>query len=262
MIVLITNATSELGAKVAKKFADNNHQVIATGRSSEGLDRFAAELGLNVMPVVLEDATCRSSIREALGALPEDWKSIDILVNNATLSRGNEPAHKSLLADWEAMIDVNCKGLVAMTREVLPGMLARGTGTILNLSSAPENQPSRGSNVYGATVAFVHQYTLSLLESLVKTGVRATCIAPKLKGGSELPTVSRTDDEFRVSRQQEVAIVPTAADIADTTYWIATLPAHVDINHMELAHTGELFSSLTIKPNLSAATDDFPSQPS
>ncbi len=247
MIVLVTHATLELGANITRKFVQNGHQVIAAGRHSDELGALTKELGSNVMPIVLKDSTCRKSIRNVLAALPKNWQDADILINNATLSLGNRLAHQASLEDWEAMIDANCKGLVAMTCEVLPGMLARDTGTILNLSSAKEQEPDQGSNVYGATVAFVHQYTLSLIESLINTGVRASCIAPNHKGGSELLDVSRKDGHRSAHRQKEIAFIPTDADIVETIYWIATLPPHVNINYMELAQTGELFSPLISK---------------
>jgi len=249
MIVLLTGAATELGAKVARKFVQNGHRVIVIGRHNNNLEALTAELGQNILPIVLEDPTCRNSIRSALATLPKDWQDVDILINNAALSLGHRLAHQASLEEWEAMIDANCKGLVAMTREVLVGMLRRDTGIILNLSSAKEQEPSKGSNVYGATVAFVHQYTLSLIESLVKTGVRASCIAPNRRGGSELIDVYRKDGDHSVEGQNEIAFIPTDSDIVDTIYWIATLPAHVNINYMELAQTGELFSPLTIKLN-------------
>jgi 3-hydroxy acid dehydrogenase / malonic semialdehyde reductase len=251
MIVLITGAAIGIGADVTRKFIQNGHYVIAIGRHDDGLDALRKELSQNVIPLILDDPTCRSSIRNALATLSKDLENIDILINNATLSLGTQQlAHQASLEDWEAMINANCKGLVAMTREVLPRMLARRTGTILNLSSAKEQEPSQGSNVYGATVAFVHQYTLSLIETLVGTGVRATCIAPNNQGKSELLNVLLKDSDRHVSRQKEMDLIPTSADIVDTIYSIATLPPHVNINHMELAQTGELFSPLTIiKPN-------------
>lgn len=249
MIVLITGTATELGVNVTRKFAQNGHQVVVTGQHSDRLEALTAELGKNVLPIVLEDPTCRNAIRGALAALPKDWQDIDILINDATLSLGNRLAHEASLEDWEAMIDANCSSLVAMTREILPGMLRRHTGMILNLSSAKEQEPSQGSNIYGATVAFVHQYTLSLIESLTKSGVRASCIAPNRRGGSELMDVYGNNGDPSENGHKEIAFIPTDADIVEAIYWIATLPAHVNINYMELAQTGQLFSPLAIKPN-------------
>ncbi|MEN3294487.1 MAG: 3-hydroxy acid dehydrogenase / malonic semialdehyde reductase, partial [Burkholderiales bacterium] len=154
MIVLITGATSGFGAEMARKFATHGHKVIATGRRKERLDALAAEVGPSILPIEM-DVSSKASIEKALAALPAGWKEIDVLINNAGLALGINPAHKASLEEWETMIDTNCKGLVTVTRLVLPDMVARGRGTVINIGSVAGAYPYPGGNVYGATKAFV-----------------------------------------------------------------------------------------------------------
>jgi NADP-dependent 3-hydroxy acid dehydrogenase YdfG len=249
MIVLIGGAACGIGMEIMRRFVRDGHRVIAAGCAAGDLEGLPSAQRMCIMPVTLEDPTCGNSIKDALAALPVDWKDIDILVNNATLQRDNRLAQQASLDAWESMIATNCTALVAMTREVLPGMLARRRGTIVNVTSANERQAKRGSSVYGATVAFVHQYTLALMESLAGTGVRATCIAPDRKSGVELLNMHDRGSRLSAVNPDDDTFVPLIADIAESVCWIATLPAHININHMELAQTGELFSPRTIVPN-------------
>jgi 3-hydroxy acid dehydrogenase/malonic semialdehyde reductase len=245
MIVLITGATSGFGAEMARKFATHGHKVIATGRRKERLDALAAEVGPSVLPIEM-DVSSKASIEKALAALPAGWREIDVLVNNAGLALGINPAHKASLEEWETMIDTNCKGLVTMTRLVLPDMVARGRGTIINIGSVAGAYPYPGGNVYGATKAFVDQFTLNLRADLAGTGVRATNIAPGLCGGTEFSNV-RLKDDAAAAKVYEGTVPLTAKDIAESAYWIATLPAHVNINYIEMMPTCQGFSPFAIK---------------
>lgn len=247
MIVFITGATSGFGAAMAHKFAQHGHKVIATGRRKDRLDALAAELGQSVLPVVM-DVTSKASINAALAALPAGWQEIDVLVNNAGLALGIEPAQKASLEDWETMIETNCKGLVTMTHAVLPGMVARDRGTVINIGSTAGAYPYPGGNVYGATKAFVDQFTLNLRADLVGTGVRATNLSPGLCGGTEFSNV-RMKDDTAADKVYAGTVPLTAADIAETAYWIATLPPHVNINYLEMMPTCQGFSPFTIKRN-------------
>jgi 3-hydroxy acid dehydrogenase/malonic semialdehyde reductase len=248
MIVLITGATSGFGAEMARKFATHGHKVIATGRRKERLDALAAEVGPSVLPIEM-DVSSKASIEKALAALPAGWKEIDVLVNNAGLALGINPAHKASLEEWETMIDTNCKGLVTMTRLVLPDMVARGRGTIINIGSVAGAYPYPGGNVYGATKAFVDQFTLNLRADLAGTGVRATNIAPGLCGGTEFSNV-RLKDDAAAAKVYEGTVPLTAKDIAESAYWIATLPAHVNINYIEMMPTCQGFSPFAIKRDI------------
>ncbi len=230
---------------MARKFAQNGHKVIATGRRKERLDALAAELGASLLAIEM-DVSSKTSIQQALDALPADWRDVDVLINNAGLALGIEPAHKASLEEWDTMIDTNCKGLVTMTRTLLPSMVARGSGMIINLGSVAGAYPYPGGNVYGATKAFVDQFTLNLRADLVGTGVRATNIAPGLCGGTEFSNV-RLKDDAAAAKVYEGTVPLTADDIAETAYWIATLPAHVNINYIEMMPTCQGFSPFNIK---------------
>lgn len=248
MIVFITGATAGFGAAMARKFVQHGHKVIAAGRRKDRLDALAAELGPGLLPVVM-DVTNKTSIVDALAALPHDWQALDVLINNAGLALGIEPAHQASLEDWETMIETNCKGLVTMTRQVLPGMVARGRGLVINIGSVAGAYPYPGGNVYGATKAFVDQFTLNLRADLVGTGVRATNIAPGMCGGTEFSNVRFKGNDAAAAKVYEGTVPLTATDIADTAYWIATLPPHVNINVIEMMPTCQGFSPFTIKRN-------------
>ncbi len=247
MIVLITGATSGFGAEMARKFAQAGNKVIATGRRKDRLDGLAAELGSALLPVTM-DVSDKASINAAVASLPAGWQEIDVLVNNAGLALGIEPAYKASLDDWETMIATNCKGLVTVTHAILPGMVARGRGTVINIGSVAGSYPYPGGNVYGATKAFVEQFTLNLRADLVGTGVRATNIAPGLCGGTEFSNV-RLKDDAAAAKVYEGTVPLTAKDIAETAYWIATLPPHVNINYIEMMPTCQGFSPFNVKRN-------------
>jgi 3-hydroxy acid dehydrogenase/malonic semialdehyde reductase len=248
MIVFITGATSGFGAAMARKFVSNGHRVIATGRRTDRLDDLSVELAPSVLPIAM-DVTDKASINAALASLPAEWQAIDVLINNAGLALGTAPAQDASLDDWERMIATNCQGLVTMTRAVLPGMVARGTGTIINIGSTAGAYPYPGGNVYGATKAFVDQFTLNLRADLVGTGVRATNIAPGLSGGTEFSSVRFHGDDAAAAKVYEGTIPLSADDIAESAYWIATLPRHVNINYIEMMPTCQGFSPFTIKRN-------------
>ena len=249
MIVLITGASAGFGEEIARKFIQAGHKVIAAGRRSERLAALQQELGANVWPVTL-DVTDKQSIKEALDGLPENWKPIDVLINNAGLALGTEPAHLSSLEEWETMIDTNIKGLVTMTHAILPGMVARNSGLVINMGSVAGTTPYPGGNVYGATKAFVGQFTRNLRADLAGTGVRATTIAPGLCGGTEFSNVRYRGDDAAAARVYEGTNPLTASDIAETAYWTATLPAHVNINYIEMMPTCQGYGSLNIKRNV------------
>ncbi len=246
MIVFITGASAGFGAEMARTFVNHGHQVVISGRRKERLDALAAELGDLALPMVM-DVTDKTSIDEALSMLPQSWRQIDVLINNAGKALGTEPAHTTSLEDWETMIATNCTGLVTMTRALLPSMVERGSGLIINLGSVAGHFPYPGGNVYGATKAFVDQFTLNLRADLVGTGVRATNIAPGLCGGTEFSNVRMKGDDAAAAKVYEGTVPLTAKDIAETAYWIATLPAHININTIEMMPTCQGFSPFNIK---------------
>ncbi|MFZ6646713.1 SDR family NAD(P)-dependent oxidoreductase [Undibacterium sp. TJN25] len=246
MIILITGASSGFGEEMVRKFARHGHKVIAAARRIDRLSTLAAELGSAVLPVQM-DVTDKASVQSALQGLPAQWKQIDVLVNNAGLALGTEPAHQASLEDWETMIDTNIKGLVTVTRAVLPDMVQRNTGLVINLGSVAGSTPYPGGNVYGGTKAFVDQFTLNLRADLVGTGVRATNIAPGLCGGTEFSNVRYKGNDAAAAKVYEGTQPLTAADIAETAYWIATLPPHINVNIIEMMPTCQGYGPLNIK---------------
>lgn len=246
MIVFITGASAGFGSAMARTFVQHGHQVIISGRRADRLQALADELGDAALPVVF-DVSDKAALHAALAALPEPWRQIDVLINNAGLALGTTPAHESSLDDWETMIATNCTGLVTMTRAILPAMVARGAGLVINLGSVAGHYPYPGGNVYGATKAFVDQFTLNLRADLVGTGVRATTLAPGLCGGTEFSNVRFKGDDAAASKVYEGTVPLTADDIAATAYWIATLPPHININNIEMMPTCQGFSPFAIK---------------
>src|SRR3569623_536861 len=198
------------------------------------------------MNVLVTGAT--AGFGAGLAAVSTEWRDIDVLINNAGLALGIEPAHRASLEEWETMIDTNCKGLVTMTRHILPDMVARGRGLIVNIGSIAGSTPYPGGNVYGATKAFVDQFTKNLCADLLGTGVRATNIAPGLAGGTEFSNV-RLKNDAAAAKVYEGTMPLTAQDIAEAVYWIASLPPHVNINYLELMPTCQGFAGFTIKRN-------------
>ncbi|MCI4684892.1 SDR family NAD(P)-dependent oxidoreductase, partial [Candidatus Rhodoblastus alkanivorans] len=182
--ILITGATAGFGAAFARRFVKGGHRVIATGRRVERLKALSEELGPAVLPLPL-DMMDKEKVDGFVDSLPEDWRRIDVLVNNAGLALGLSPAWESDLADWDRMIATNIVGLVHMTRAVLPQMVARNDGLIINLGSIAGDYPYPGGHVYGGTKAFVLQFSLNLRADLVGKNVRVTNIEPGLVGGSE-----------------------------------------------------------------------------
>ena len=246
MIVFVTGASAGFGEAMARRFAAAGHRVIASARRTERLQRLKEELGERLLPITL-DVTDTNAIHAALAAIPADWQPIDVLINNAGLALGTEPAQQASLAEWITMIDTNAKGLVAMTHAMLPAMVKRGSGLIINLGSVAGATPYPGGNVYGATKAFVDQFTHNLRADLAGTGVRCTNIAPGLCGGTEFSNVRMRGDDAAAARVYEGTTPLTAEDIAEAAYWIATLPPHVNINAIEMMPTCQGYGPFNIK---------------
>ena len=246
MIVLITGASAGFGEEMARKFIRHGHRVIAAARRVERLEKLHQELGDKLLPLAL-DVTDKASVDAALSSLPQDFQPIDVLINNAGLALGTEAAQQSRLDEWEPMIATNIRGLVTLTHALLPGMVARASGLIINLGSTAGNTPYPGGNVYGASKAFVEQFTRNLRADLVGTGVRATNLAPGLCGGTEFSNVRFRGDDAAATKVYAGTVPLTAVDIAEAAYWVATLPAHVNINQLEMMPTCQGYGPLTVK---------------
>ncbi|MBB3213884.1 3-hydroxy acid dehydrogenase/malonic semialdehyde reductase [Herbaspirillum sp. Sphag1AN] len=246
MIIFITGASAGFGAAMARLFVQRGHKVIISARRADRLHELANALGDQALPLVL-DVSDSASIATTLATLPAPWQEIDVLINNAGLALGTTVAQQSSLADWETMIATNCTGLVAMTHAVLPAMVSRGSGLVINIGSVAGHFPSPGSNVYGATKAFVEQFTLNLRADLIGTGVRATNIAPGMSSGTEFSNVRYKGDDTAAAKVYERTQSLSAEDIAEMAYWLAVLPPHINVNHIEVMPTCQGFSPLAIK---------------
>ena len=244
MTVLVTGASAGFGEAIARRFAADGHRVIAAARRADWLARLADDLGGRVLPIEM-DVRDREQIERTIADLPEGFAAIDVLVNNAGLALGLEPAHEADLDQWEQMLDTNCRGLVTCTRAVVPGMVDRGRGLVVNLGSIAGSYPYPGGNVYGATKAFVHQFSLNLRSDLHGSGVRVTCIEPGL-ANTEFSLVRLGGDQARAEKVYEGMQPLTADDIAEAVAWVAGQPAHVNVNTMELMPTAQSFAPFQI----------------
>lgn len=245
MIVLVTGASAGFGAAIARAFVHGGHRVIATARRQDRLQELARELGDALLPLEL-DVRDRAAVEAMPAALPAGFAEVDVLVNNAGLALGLEPAHKASLDDWQTMIDTNCTGLVQVTRALLPGMVERQRGHVINMGSIAGSWPYQGGNVYGATKAFVRQFSLNLRADLAGTAVRVTDVEPGLCGGTEFSNVRFHGDDAKAAQVYQNIQPLTAEDIAETVYWIATRPPHVNINTIELMPVAQSFAGLSL----------------
>lgn len=245
MIVLVTGATSGFGRAIAKLLIDKGHQVIGTGRRQEKLVELQNELGDKFLPLCFDVANLQQS-KQALANLPENFQQIDVLVNNAGGALGLEPAHQADLADWQQMIDTNVTGLVQMTRLVLPKMVEKNRGLIVNIGSIAGTYPYPGGNVYGATKAFVKQFSLNLRADLAGTRIRVSNVEPGLSGGTEFSQVRFKGDNERVKQLYDNVDFVTAEDIANIVAWIIEQPEHVNINSLEVMPVAQSFSPLAV----------------
>lgn len=245
MIIFVTGATAGFGQSITRRFIATGHKVIASGRRAERLKELKDELGDNLYTVQL-DVRNRAAIDEMIASLPAEWRNIDVLVNNAGLALGVEPAHKANIEDWENMIDTNNKGLVYMTRAVLPAMVERNVGHIVNIGSIAGSWPYLGGNVYGATKAFVRQFSLNLRTDLHGTALRVTDIEPGLVGGTEFSNVRFKGDDDKAGQVYEGTTALTAEDVTEAVYWVTTLPKHVNINTLEIMPVTQTTAGLKV----------------
>ena len=240
--ILITGATSGIGAASARRFARDGWKVVATGRRQDRLDRLADELGDILHPIAF-DIRDPQAIEAAIDGLPEGFGEIDVLLNNAGLALGTEAAQDAKLSNWRQMIDTNITGLVTITHKLLPTLIAR-KGVILNLSSVAATYPYRGGNAYGGTKAFVRQFSLGLRSDLHGTGVRVASIEP---GMIETEfTLVRTGSQEASDALYKGVEPMTAEDSADILHWIATLPPHININAIEMMPVNQSFAGFQV----------------
>lgn len=244
--VFVTGASAGFGEAIARKFAASGDRVVVCARRTDRVAALANELGDQAHALDL-DVRDRGAVAEAIAGLPAGFAAVDIVVNNAGLALGLEPAPRASLDDWDQMVDTNCKGVMYVTRALLPGMVERGRGHVINLGSVAGSYPYPGGNVYGATKAFVHQLSLNLRSDLHGTGVRVTCIEPGMSGGTEFSTVRFGGDDARAKAVYAGMQPLTGDDIAEAVHWAAAQPAHVNINTIELMPTVQSFAAFQVQ---------------
>lgn len=232
--IFITGASAGFGAACARMFATGGNRLILTARRIEPLLKLQEELAANAEILVIPlDVSDRAAVQGAIESLPERFRNIDLLINNAGLALGLEPAHRADLEDWETMVDTNIKGVMYCTRFILPGMVARNRGHIINISSTAGAWPYPGGNVYGGTKAFVTQFSRNLRCDLLGTRVRVSCIQPGM-AETEFSKVRFKGDDEQAANVYRGTEPLTAEDIAETVRWIVSQPPHVNVNTLEL----------------------------
>jgi 3-hydroxy acid dehydrogenase / malonic semialdehyde reductase len=242
--VFVTGASSGFGAAVARRFAADGARVVAAARRTDRVRDLAAEFAPLVLPLAL-DVRDREAVAAAVAGLPAEFSAVDLLVNNAGLALGLGPAQQADLDDWDQMIETNCKGLAYVTRAVLPGMVARGRGHVINLGSVAGSYPYPGGNVYGGTKAFVHQFSLDLRSDLHGTGVRVTCVEPGM-ADTEFSLVRFDGDQSKADSTYAGMQPLTADDVAESIHWAASLPPHVNVNTIELMPVAQSFAPFQV----------------
>jgi NADP-dependent 3-hydroxy acid dehydrogenase YdfG len=250
-IVLITGATSGFGEATARRFAAAGWNVIATGRRTERLEALRAELqgmhGRMEGPAILHalhfDVRDRAAVDTAIASLPPEWRAIDVLVNNAGLAAGFDPIQNGDVDDWERMIDTNVKGLLYVTRAVVPGMIARGRGHVINIGSTAGKEVYPKGNVYCATKFAVDALTKGLRQDLLPHGIKVSQISPGL-AETEFSLVRFDGDAARASQVYQGLEPLHPEDIAELVHYLTTLPPHVCVNDLVVTPTAQASSQL------------------
>lgn len=232
-VALVTGATAGIGRATVEALIGDGYRVIAAARRRDRLEDIRHALGASVLPLQLDIADAK-----AVSGLPrqlhDNWQAIDVLVNNAGLALGREPAQHCDLSDWEEMVAVNIGGTMRMVHAFLPAMVQRGRGRIINIGSVAARYAYPGGNVYGATKAFIEHLTLNLKADLIGTGVHSTTIAPALTGETEFSKVRFKGDEAKAAEVYEDLKYLAPADVAEAVRWVCSQPSHVNVNYLEM----------------------------
>lgn len=246
MVVFVTGASVGFGAEIVRKFANAGHKVIALARRESKLKDLQSECGADKVAIIAQDICDTEAVKVALANLSAEFQKIDILVNNAGLALGLNSADKADLADWERMIEVNILALVRLTHLILPQMVAQKSGHIINIGSIAGSYPYPGGNVYGATKAFVKQFSLNLRADLFDKGIRVSNVEPGLCGGSEFSLVRFKGDKGKANAVYEGTEPLLPCDIAEAVFWIANQPKRVNVNRIEIMPTIQAPSALSV----------------
>jgi len=240
----ITGATSGFGAAAARRFVAGGWRVVVTGRRADRLQALVQELGVANAHAACFDVRDEAAMRAALAALPDEFAQVDLLVNNAGLALGTLAAQNASLDDWRTMIDTNITSLVVLTQALLPTLIER-KGAVINISSIAGSYPYPGGNVYGGSKAFVTQFSLGLRSDLHGTGVRVTSIEPGM-AETEFTLVRTHGDQGASDKLYAGAQPMTAADIAEQIWYVANLPAHLNINRLEIMPVTQSFAGFQV----------------
>jgi len=244
-VVLISGASSGFGEACARRYAEAGARVILTARSSDKLHSLAAALGEKKCHVVAIDLRNGDAIDAMVGNLPESFREVDILINNAGLALGLENAWQSSLDDWDQMLDTNCRALARLTRRLLPGMVERNRGHVVNVGSVSGNWPYPGGSVYGATKAFVQQFSRNLRCDLLGKNIRVTNIEPGM-AETGFSITRFHGDEGKAKKVYENTDPLRSEDIAETIFWCTTMPEHVNINTLEVMPTCQAWAGFAV----------------
>ncbi|QIT54220.1 SDR family oxidoreductase [Aquisalimonas sp. 2447] len=246
--ILITGGTSGFGAATAQRFSEQGWKVIITGRRGDRLQAMQEQLGGPERVHTLQfDISDRAATEQAMTSLPEAFADVDVLVNNAGLALGREPAHECSMDEWETMVDTNIKGLLCATRCILPGMVERNRGHVVNLGSVAGNWPYPGGNVYCGTKAFVQQFSRAMRSDLQGTRVRVTNLEPGLCE-TEFSVVRFRGDQDKADSLYEGNDPMLPEDIAEIIWWVTSLPARVNVNSLEVMPVTQSWNPLAVKP--------------
>ncbi len=245
MAVFITGASVGFGAAACRVFVQAGYKVIGAARRLDKLESLKAELGDAFLPLQM-DITDKASVNQALASLTGDFEQITVLINNAGLALGLEPANEANYDDWETMIHTNIIGLTYLTRQILPQMVSRKDGHIMNIGSTAGTYPYPGGNVYGATKAFVKQFSLNLRTDLAGTNIRVSNIEPGLCGGTEFSNIRFKGDDSKAAKVYENAQYIQPEDIANTLLWIYQQPKYVNVNRIEIMPTAQSSGPLAV----------------
>jgi 3-hydroxy acid dehydrogenase / malonic semialdehyde reductase len=245
MVIFISGATAGFGAAMARRFIKDKNLVIGTGRREDRLKILKEELGENFLGLPL-DVRNQNEVNLAIKNLPLKFSAIDVLINNAGLALGMNPVQEGKAEDWDVMVDTNIKGVLHLTAALLPQMVSRNRGHVVNMGSVAGEFPYPGGNIYGATKAFVHQLSLNMRADLLGTEVRVTCVEPGLCGDTEFSIVRHKGDQSKAKAPYEGVKYLRPEDVAETVSWVITRPPHMNINVISLMPVAQAFGPFAI----------------
>lgn len=242
--VLITGASSGFGEACARRFADAGRKIIVAARRTERIEALAKELSAPCLPLTL-DVRDRAKVDEKLTSLPEEFADVEILINNAGLALGLEPADKADLDHWDTMVDTNIKGLMYCTRVVLPHLSNRGGGHVVNIGSVAASWPYPGGNAYGGSKAFVQQFSRNLRTDLLGKNIRVTLVEPGMCD-TEFSLVRFEGDREKADAVYQGMQPLTGKDVADIVFWTTSIPPHINVNQLEVMPVAQAWSPFAV----------------